>query len=209
MENILKKSKKVNVYIDGYNLYFGMKDAGFEHCKWLDVYALANLLKNESHILATVKYFTARIPNTSGKGKRQAVYIDALRTTPVTLIYGQYRPEEVECHECHNTFTQSKEKMTDVNIATNLIVDAYKNEYDVAIIVSGDSDLVPPIKAVKEIFPEKEIFIAFPPLRESNELRKSADSVFVIGKKKLESCQLPPEIEDKYAFIIRKPNVWP
>lgn len=55
MENIIKKSKKVNVYVDGYNLYFGMKAAGFDHCKWLDVLALSNTLKNEGHELGTIK----------------------------------------------------------------------------------------------------------------------------------------------------------
>lgn len=209
MDNIIKPAKKLNVYVDGYNLYFGMRDAGFEHCKWLDVYALAALLKNQDHELKEVKYFTARIPSTTGKGKRQSVYIDALMTTPVQLIYGQHRPEKIECYECHRVFTHSKEKMTDVNIATHLIVDAYKNVYDVAMVISGDSDLVPPIRAVKEIFPEKKIFVALPPLRESSELRKCADSIFVIGRRKLEKALLPEIIENKYAFKISKPKEWP
>jgi uncharacterized LabA/DUF88 family protein len=209
MNNIIKKSKKINVYIDGFNLYFGMRAAGFDHCKWLDVYALSVMLKNDDHNLNVVKYFTARVSDTTSKGKRQSVYIDALMTTPVQFVYGQYRPEEIECYECFNTFTHSKEKMTDVNIATHMIVDAYKDEYDVALLISGDSDLVPPVKAIKELFPNKEILVAFPPLRESNELRKCADSVFVIGKKKIEQCLLPNEVENKYAFKIKKPKEWP
>jgi uncharacterized LabA/DUF88 family protein len=201
--------KRLNVYIDGFNLYFGMRDAGFEHCKWLDVCALSKLLKNADHELNKIKYFTARISSNTKKGQRQSDYIDALMTTEVQFVYGQYRPEEIECYECFHKFTHSKEKMTDVNIATHMIVDAYKNDYDVALLISGDSDLVPPIKAIKEIFPKKEILVALPPLRESNELRKCANSVFVIGRKKLEACQLPNEVENKNAFIIKKPSIWP
>lgn len=201
--------KRLKVYIDGYNLYFGMKDAGFEHCKWLDVHALSLLLKNADHELKEVKYFTARVTNDAGKQRRQSYYIDALMTRPITFIYGQYRPEEIECYGCYRVFTHSKEKMTDVNIATHMIIDAYKDEYDVAILISGDSDLVPPVKEIRANFPQKEIFIAFPPRRESNELRKYANSAFAIAKKKLEACQLPKEVENKFAFVIKKPTEWP
>lgn len=53
--------KRLNVYIDGFNLYFGMVDAGFIHCKWLDIHQLANNIKDSTHLLKDVKYFTSRI----------------------------------------------------------------------------------------------------------------------------------------------------
>jgi uncharacterized LabA/DUF88 family protein len=201
--------KKLNVYIDGFNLYFGMVSAGWNHCKWLDVHALSLAIKNTNHDLNQVKYFTSRIKNNPSKQKRQDDYLDALMTRPIKMIYGQYKSEEIECSNCFHYFDHSKEKMTDVNIATQMIIDAYTNDYDVAILISGDSDLVPPIREIRANFPEKEIIVAFPPRRESNELRKCANSVFVIGKKKLESCQLPVEVENKYSFKIRKPTEWP
>lgn len=208
MEDSVKKQKRLSVYIDGFNLYFGMIDAAWIHCKWLDVHALSHLLKFDDHDLNQVKYFTARVTNNPKKQKRQNIYLDALGTKPIKLIYGQYRSEEIECSNCYEPFTHSKEKMTDVNIATHMIIDAYKNEYDVAMLISGDSDLVPPVKEIQTNFPEKEIIVAFPPLRESNELRKCANHVFVISRKKLEACQLPNELEDKYAFVLKKPEDW-
>lgn len=45
--------------------------------------------------------------------------------------------------------------MTDVNIATQIIIDAYQNKYDMAMLISGDSDLDPPIKAVHKNFTQK------------------------------------------------------
>ena len=52
--------------------------------------------------------------------------------------------------------------MTDVNIATQILIDAYQDNFDMAMLISGDSDLVPPIKAVHELFPKKRVFVTFP-----------------------------------------------
>lgn len=45
MQEDAKKIERVIVYIDGFNLYFGMREAGFDQCRWLNVLKLAeNLL---------------------------------------------------------------------------------------------------------------------------------------------------------------------
>jgi uncharacterized LabA/DUF88 family protein len=200
--------KRLNVYVDGFNLYFGMKDSGIDDCKWLDIHALAEVIKNNSHEVNEVKYFTSRISHNYEKQKRQSTYLDALLTTPITIIYGQYRSELVQCQKCPHKWYNPKEKMTDVNIATELMIDAYKNNFDVALLISGDSDLVPPIKAIKSIFPQKEIIIAFPPERPSNELKKFADRSFHLGRNKLIKCQLAGVITDKYGNKLNKPTEW-
>ncbi len=41
--NIAKK-ERVIVYIDGFNIYFGILEAGFLNCKWLDINKLVNNL---------------------------------------------------------------------------------------------------------------------------------------------------------------------
>ena len=43
---------------------------------------------------------------------------------------------------------KTEEKGSDVNLATNLLVDAFHNKYELAVIVSKDSDLLAPIKVV-------------------------------------------------------------
>lgn len=58
--------------------------------------------------------------------------------------------------------------MTDVNIATQILIDAYQDKYDMAMLISGDSDLVPPIKAMHKIFNKKRVFVVFPPKRHNN-----------------------------------------
>jgi len=52
--------KRLNVYVDGFNLYFGMVEAGFTHCKWLDIHLLAKNIQDSSQALNEIKYFTSR-----------------------------------------------------------------------------------------------------------------------------------------------------
>jgi uncharacterized LabA/DUF88 family protein len=200
--------KRLNFYVDGFNLYFGMVEAGFIDCKWLDIQLFAETLKQPFHDVRSVKYFTSRLSHNFEKQQRQNIYLDALGTTPVQIIYGQYRSQLTECTVCGNNFYDQKEKMTDVNIATQLIKDAFMDQFDEAILVSGDSDLVPPIKLIKELFPQKGIRIAFPPKRVSNELTKVSDGTFQIGHKKLQDSQLPGIIVTKYGQHLERPKSW-
>jgi hypothetical protein len=70
--NTMEKKERVIVYVDGFNLYFGMKEAGFEHCKWLDLNLLASSLLHSNQELIEVKYFTSRVSNNPQKQKRQS-----------------------------------------------------------------------------------------------------------------------------------------
>ena len=53
--------------------------------------------------------------------------------------------------------------MTDVNISVELMTDASQNRFDVALLISADSDLVGPIEAVQRLFPAKRVMAIFPP----------------------------------------------
>ncbi|MEO6254379.1 MAG: NYN domain-containing protein [Ferruginibacter sp.] len=201
--------ERVIVYVDGFNLYFGMMEAGFSYCRWLNVKALAqNLLQNNQQLIE-VKYFTARVSNNPDKQKRQSTYLDALYNEGVKIMYGQYQNNNLDCHRCGHIWMAANEKMTDVNIATNILVDAYQDKYDMAMLVSGDSDLVPPIKAVHEHFPSKRVFVAFPPKRHNNTVAVVAKGSLIIGRKKLVESQLNPSIQKKSdGFILNKPVDW-
>ena len=72
------KRERVIAYIDGYNLFFGLKESGLLEYIWLDVQELIqNLLKPNQELLM-VKYFTTVITNNSDKRQRQKEYISAL-----------------------------------------------------------------------------------------------------------------------------------
>ena len=63
--------------------------------------------------------------------------------------------------------------MTDVNVAIELLGDAQDDVFDAAIIVSADSDLTSPARAVRQRYPEKRVVVAFPPNRVSKQLRQT------------------------------------
>lgn len=76
--NFKPKKERVVVYIDGFNLYFGIIDAGFEKYKWLNLNLLSKNLLRPDQELSGIKYFTSRISNNPDKQKRQSTYIEAL-----------------------------------------------------------------------------------------------------------------------------------
>jgi uncharacterized LabA/DUF88 family protein len=162
--------ERVVVYIDEFNLYFGMLEAGSDSCRWLDVWALAKVLLKPNQELVDLKYFTSRVSNNPDKQKGQSTYLDALYSRNVKIIYGNYQDGQEECRRCLNVWRTAKEKMTDVNIATSIIVDGFKNVYDMALLISGDSDLLPPIRVIHENFKDKRVCIAFPPNRSNSSM---------------------------------------
>jgi uncharacterized LabA/DUF88 family protein len=206
--NKVTKKERVIVYIDGFNLYFGMKEAGFENCKWLDLNQLAISLLKPNQELKLIKYFTSRVSNNPDKQKRQTTYIEALETKGIRVYFGHYQGDLGECKRCGNMWSVYHEKMTDVNIATQMLIDAYQDNFDMAMLLSGDSDLVPPIKAVHENFRLKRVFVAFPPKRHNASVAFVAKGSLVIGRKKLVDCQLPEVIQKKDGFKLRKPKEW-
>lgn len=202
---------RVISYIDGFNFYFGLRQKGWRQYYWLDLAAMTRSFLKPWQQFEHCHYFTARIrqqPNGQSV-KRQSTWLDALATrTDITCHFGHYLPKEQTCRSCGATWTSHEEKMTDVNIASQLIVDAYEDRYDTAIIVSGDSDLTTPVKQVRERFPNKRLIVAFPPARRSAQLKEAAHGHFVIGADKLRNNLLSDEITTPSGFVLKRPSQW-
>lgn len=203
---------RVIAYIDGFNLYFGMKYSDFQRYYWLDVRSLAKRLLKFNQELVFTKYFTARINGDPEKEKRQATYIEALDTLKENhdfkIYTGHYQNDPYYCPRCKNTYLVPHEKMTDVNIATQMLLDAFNNNFDKALLISADSDLVPPVKAIREKYPEKGIVIAFPPNRYSVDLKKAASAFVYIGRADLAQSRLPIQVKKDDGFILECPEPW-
>lgn len=208
MQVFEQKNERVIAYIDGFNLYFGMIDAGLVQCKWLNLIELVKSLLKSHQELVEVKYFTSRVSNNPEKQKRQSTYIDALESVGILVIYGKYQNKSMECTRCGNIWRTDKEKMTDVNIATAIMVDAFQDNYDMALLISGDSDLTPPIREVHKLFKSKRVVIAFPPRRHNSAMALVAKGSEVIGRKKLIDAQFKEEVVANSGFILKKPKDW-
>ena len=118
-----------------------------------------------------------------GKVARQNTYLEALGTIAgLSTHYGHFLPRSRRCPKCGEQSQTYEEKMTDVNIAVEMVRDAHENLFDAAIVVSADSDLSRPITAIRERFPDKRAIVAFPPNRSSSYLRRIADASFTIRR---------------------------
>jgi uncharacterized LabA/DUF88 family protein len=203
---------RVISYIDGFNLYFGLRTKGWRKFYWLNVGALSASLLKPSQRLMCVNYFTARIrasPGSEESAQRQSMYLDVLRTVPdLNLHEGHFLKKQRTCRSCGNEWTDYEEKMTDVNLATALLTDAFDDRFDTALVVSGDSDLAAPVRVVRERFPRKKVVVAFPPGRRSDQLRRLADAAFTIGEQKLRDSLLPLVIALPSGYIARRPTRW-
>ncbi len=203
---------RVAVYIDGFNLYYGLKSKGWRRYYWLDLRRMAENLLRPGQELAMVRYFTTRIspePQDPDKPVRQNTFLEALTTLQDLYVhYGKYTPKSQTCLNCGTTWHTYEEKMTDVNIAVELLGDAQDDAFDTAIVISGDSDLTGPITAVQRRYSNKKVIVAFPPNRVSKQLSQVATAYVVIGRKKLSDSQLPDHVFRTDGYALTRPPSW-
>lgn len=200
---------RIITYIDGFNLYFGLKSSRWQRYYWLNLQQLSiNLLKPGQQLEYT-KYFTSRIANPPDKRIRQNTYLEALATLPdFSISYGKYQHNPHTCPKCGNIEIIPSEKMTDVNIAVELLGDAYENKFDTALLISADSDLTTPIEKVSRLFPKKRVISVFPPNRASKELEKVATACFHLGRGVISSSLFSPEIIKADGYVLKCPDKW-
>mgnify|MGYP001580115059 CR=1 FL=1 len=167
-----------------------------------------NLLQPQQQ-LALTKYFTARISGPPDKQKRQTIYVEALNTlSAFRIYYGKYQNIPRQCNRCGFEDEVPNEKMTDVNIAVELLSDAFEDRYDTALLISADSDLVPPINRIRNLFPKKKVIVVFPPDRFSKELDKYASASFTLGRAKIAKSLFPPEVRKDDGYVLKCPERW-
>jgi uncharacterized LabA/DUF88 family protein len=203
---------RVITYIDGFNLYFGLRSKGWRRYYWLNLHQLSLALLKPGQQLDAVHYFTARI-RANGHNvddmRRQSLYIEALQTlSDTTLHFGHYLDKPRQCRQCGAQWMDYEEKMTDVNIAVQMLADAFDDRFDTALIISADSDLTTPVSKVRQRFPAKRVVIAEPPGRHSTALCNNASGHFTIGEAKLRASQLPDQVQRADGFVLLRPTHW-
>lgn len=193
--------------IDGFNLYHSISASNkLYKYKWINLYRLATILTPKSSRITGVYYFTALATWDQNKALRHKLFIRVQEHFGVIPIYGKFKMRDKTCRICHGKYQIPEEKQTDVNIAIKLLTLGFNDEYDTAVIISGDSDLIPSVKAVREELPAKRIGIVIPIHRTAIELQNIADFHMKIKEKHLASCILPEEIEINGRKITRPPT---
>ena len=203
---------KTNVYIDGFNLYYGaVKGTPY---RWLDVGRLSQLLipKDQIH---QIKYFTALVnprPHDPDQRIRQELYLRALATIPnLSIVYGFFLTHEFLLPLAGGkggfaAVIRTEEKGSDVNIATHLLIDGFRNSYDLAVVISNDSDLAAPIRYVVEEL-KKPVGLLNPQRHPSVELSKYATFIKKIRAGVLAKSEFPRTLRDS-SGDFSKPASW-
>jgi hypothetical protein len=203
---------KTNVYVDGFNLYYGaIKGTPY---RWLNPAEMCRLLLPHDQI-RHIKYFTALVnprPHDRDQRVRQETYLRALATLPqLSLIYGYFLTHEVTMPLAggkggYARVIKTEEKGSDVNIAAHLLIDGFKNDYELAIVVSNDSDLLLPIRFVVEEL-HKPVGLLNPQKHPSVELSKYVTFIKQIRVGVLAKSQFPPTLTD-HNGAFSKPASW-
>ena|SRR5215217_2037642 len=206
---------KAIIYADGFNLYYGaVKGAPY---KWLNIKTLCQLLLPRNQIVK-IKYFTAPATGRSNdpdQPNRQQLFFRALETIPeLEIIFGYFLSHQIMMPLAHPVPGQPKsvqvikteEKGSDVNIAAHLVNDGYKGLYQVAILVSNDSDLTEPVKIVRNEL-KLPVGVLNPFVHTSFDLRRHASFVKPIHSVVLAASQFPPTLHDANGTFY-EPSTW-
>ena len=152
--------------------------------------------------------FTAFATWDSAKVARHKLFIRANESVGVEIVYGEFKRKDKHCHVCKSKYQSFEEKQTDVNIALSLFRFAVTDQYDRAVVVSGDTDLIPAITAVRATFPHKQIGVILPVGRSSEDLIKHADFKFKMREHHLISSRFPDQITLADKSTIDCPLTW-
>jgi uncharacterized LabA/DUF88 family protein len=185
---------RAGLYVDGFNLYHALDELNQPHLKWLNLWDLGRrILIDPSEELYFVRYCTALKKGDADKSARHREYITALQFNGVDVHKGHFITDEVDCHKCGHVWDKPQEKETDVNIAVHLIDDAYQDQFDVAYLLTSDSDQGAVARMLKFRFPDKKLVSVAPP---GMEISKAISPAHTPHKLKLpvefvEDCLLP------------------
>ncbi len=206
--------KKTYVYIDGFNLYYGvLKNTKY---KWLDLQKLSEIILPNDYEVAHVRYFTAHIIGSSNSSatERQMAYINALKkhTPNISVHLGKFKERVFKAkivnpqdNKRYQLVTRPVEKGSDVKLAVHLVNDAWKDRCDCAFLISNDSDLEEALVIAKKEC-NKQIAVANPSKNYPTRiLSRNADFKVSITIDDLKQAQLPINIP---GTNFSKPRKW-
>lgn len=209
---------RVSFLVDGFNLYHSIQDAVAESgvgAKWLDIRAFcASYLPQlgRDATLESVHYFSALathlVPTNPGVVHRHEAFITALKHTGVEVELGRFKRKEVWCPTCRRKILKHEEKETDVAIAVRLVELALTNKCDIAVLLTGDTDVAPGIRTLRRLLPAMKVCVVLPYKRINAELQQVASVCFRVKADRYSKFQLPASITLADHRIITKPPSW-
>lgn len=206
--------KKITFLIDGFNVYHSilqLREDTFQshglglNLKWLDLYSLCSSYVptyGKEYKLESVYYFTALAEHFRNRNpkkiERHKAYIKCLETTGIIVEYGRFK----------RTRGRYEEKQTDVAIGVRLLEILCTDKCDMAVIVSGDTDLIPAVKTCNRLFQNKKVIFGFPYARHNLDLATLCPNSFKIKQKSYKKHQFPNPTILEDGKKVYKPLRW-
>ncbi len=211
--------KRVIALVDGLNVYYSLEksiDGKYKKYKWLNLKKLLENFVNSDEELKQIYYFTA-LSKSSEKRKRHLTYLKALQSTGVKYEAGKIVLGPEYCALCKGTYQKPKEKQTDAKIIVSALGMTVHDDFDIALVVSGDSDLVPMITGArslpvirngKPIMSDKKFRLIVPIGQRAVDLINVCDEHKKIDELHLKNSQFPSVIKLDNETFIERPIEW-
>lgn len=214
------------VYIDGFNLYYRALKGTPN--KWLDIAAMCRAVLPASCAVTGINYYTAHVSGRTDPGApaRQHAYLRALRTLPgVTVHFGNFLVSQkwaglVQPPDFRPTVTlpagpppqvayvwKTEEKGSDVNLGVHLVRDAFHGHFDMAAVLTNDTDLVEPVRIVSQEL-GLPVMLLTPTAKPATSLVKVATGGVRHIQPYVGPCQLPDPLLVPGKPPLHKPAGW-
>lgn len=213
----------VTAYIDGFNLYFGMKNKYGRKHLWLDVVELVRQIRPKDQVIV-VRYFTAIVKNEPAAAQNQVDYLEAMKARNGSLLdvrIGRFKDRTIKpCRRCGQPYQCScprqyrsyEEKETDVALGAMMVADAARGIGEMTLLISADTDLVPALSALRLVDGRRPVCLALPPGNTGFARRWNAIGnvrPFFINEPALRRSQMPAAVADPAAgHTYTKPSKW-
>ncbi len=211
-----------NVYVDGFNLY-RQKLKHHPEAKWLDLETLAQMLL-PTHSIKRIRYFTAMVRPVLGTDPRapirQQTYLRALQTnSKVTVHQGQFRNDARMMPALPVRFDdageivrvrvrKTEEKGSDVNLASYMVFDACRDDADLYVLMSNDSDFAAMLAIINDELDKKWALLS--PVDNPNQRLLALNPVLIkrIRRGALLASRFPDELHSETYGTLRCPETW-
>lgn len=165
---------RVCVFMDGSNFYKScQRNLGRTD---INITGFASMLVGTTRDLVRTYYYMSPLPADADPValKGQQGFMNALKRMPyLEPRFGKLVKREDECRNCGHKHARWQEKGVDMRIGVDMLALASKDNYDVAILVTGDGDLREAVQAVKDL--GKHVEVATFRIGRSDELVQVAD----------------------------------
>jgi uncharacterized LabA/DUF88 family protein len=191
--------------IDGFNFYHSIKELP-RRLRWFNYHKFCRHFLRENDTLHSITYFTALAYWRPKSEERHQVFIEACKILGIKVMQGKFKERNIPCSYCHKINIRHEEKATDVNIA----LQAYRlaKEVDQIFLVTGDTDLIPAVRAIKDDYPGIKIGVIFPFNRATRELKNEVHLSHKVKQKNLAQFTLPPSLTKEDGTKITCPLDW-